>query len=229
MPIPQVGPGSGPDLPALDPPASYTAPTLPFFPPRPNRPHLENLSPRERGVAMPRGLSGIPGKVRIALLALGVLLLVGCCVLSWGTVSALIPPPGGPIAIASTAASGSSTASLTASATDQSTATDSGTPSASPTRTPAPTSTPRSTPTPTPCPDPYNNPWGYNFCTPGTLIYNPPFPAFCSVFPCVGKFWSQSGYVVECRDGLFAHDGGFVTVCAKDGGYLRTLYQHPAG
>jgi hypothetical protein len=188
-----------------------------FLPPRPPRPHLENLSARERGVAMPHGLSGMSRNVRFILLALGVLVLVGCCTLSWSAVSALIPPPGVPIA-----ASGSPTASATASATDRSTATDNSTPTGGD-MTPTPTLPPQPTTSATPCPNPYCNPWRYNFsCC--RRIYSPPTD-FCSVFPCVSSFWSQLGYVVECYDSRFSHGGGSARPCKGYGGYLRTLYQ----
>lgn len=200
-------------------------------------PRLGPLSPQERGVAPPAGLSAMTRNVRITLIALGVLLLVACCTLSWGAVSAIFPQSGGPVAAASTSSSGSPTSSAsaaTSSAADQTTATpgDSATPTliggdSSPTPGGSPTDTP--TPTPpvaTPCPNPYCNPWGYNF-TPGSLITNPPHPQFCGVFPCVKGFWNQFGYVVQCQNGLFAHNGGYPGTCKNNGGYSQTLYQHP--
>lgn len=229
MPIPPTGPG--PDLPALAPSGGDTAPTMPFLPPRPSRPRLDALSPRERGVAVPRGLGAMSRNMRLIVITLSVLLLAGCCTLSWSAASAIFPPPGAPVALAS----GSPTASDTASATDQPTATDSGTPTtgsdATPTPSVGPTSTPTApplTPTAAPCPDPYNNPWGYNFC-PGTLITGPTPNAFCSVFRCAYNYSRFGpGYVVECADGRFSHGGGNVGACKLDGKkVLRPLYQHP--
>lgn len=186
------------------------------------------------------------------LIGLSVLLLAACCTLSWGAASAIFPPPGLPVASASTAVSGSAT-----SATDQPTIALGDTPTAiggdstpipgdgptdtpttppsptlTPTSTPQPTSTSTATPDPTPCPNPCN-PWGYNF-TPGTVITSPPYPQFCSVFRCIGTppdysaFWSQSGFVVQCQDGLFSKDGNNTLsgTCRKHNGYWRTLYQH---
>lgn len=228
-----------------------TAPTIPLVPARPPIARVGPLSPQERGVAPPPGLSSMTRGVRITLIALGVLLLVACCTLSWGAVSAIFPPPGGPVAAASTASSGSPTSSAsaaTSSATDQTTATpgDDATPTsvggdASPTPGGSPTDTPTATPpaatataTATPCPDPYCNPWGYNFTQPGSVIYSPN-PQFCSTFPCIGApsystFWSGIGYVVQCQDGLFTKDGTNhinSQMCRGDGGYSQTLYQHP--
>lgn len=226
MPVPPVGPG--PDLPALEPAGGETAPAQPFLPARPPRPRLDNLSARERGVAVPRGVGGVSHNMRVIVIALSVLVLAGCCTLSWSAASAIFPQPGGPVA----AASGSPTASENASATDQPTATFGGTPTAvggDMTATPSvsPTDTPP-TPTANPCPDPYNNPWGYNFCMPGSVIAYPPVQ-FCArqYFPCVKGFWNQSGYVVECLDGRYARSGGTAFVCSSNGGYWRTLLQHP--
>lgn len=214
-----------------------TVPTMPIVPARPaGSRRVGQLSPQERGIAAPRGLSGMTRNVRLTLVALSALLLVACCAASWGTASAIFPPPGAPVAAASSAtlSAGSATsAAATASVTDQPTATLGGdatpTASVSPTDTPTPASpspSPSSTPSPdpTPCPNPYCNPWGYNF-TPGMVIYNPNL-AFCSVFPCVSNFWGQFGYVVECNDLLFARDGGLPKTCRGHGGWYRTLYQH---
>ena len=207
----------GEPVPGYDPFYS-TAPTIPALPSRPGRRRLGPLSPRERGVAQPRGLSGMPRNVRITVVALGVLLLCGCCTLSWSTASAIFAPPGAPLVAFPT--SPPNAPSATASDTDQSTATLLDTPTAIGGDT---TPTPSAGPTDTPCPNPYCNPWGYNFsCC--HRIDSPP-SSFCSVFPCVNKFWSQAGYVVECSDGRFSHGGGFPRSCKGDGTYWRTLYQ----
>lgn len=114
-----------------------------------------------------------------------------------------------------------------------------------PTQTPKPTLTPAPTPTPTPTPRPAtptplptatpvvqdlcgapSNPWGYNFCSGGTVIDNPPH-TFCDVFtPCIASFWtSTSGYVVQCVDGSYSHSGGRSGVCSDHGGEKRALFQ----
>lgn len=229
-------PEGGRPSPGYDPRDS-TMPTIPIFPPRPAGPRLGPLSPQERGIAPPHGLGGMTRNLRITLIALSVLLLGACCAASWGFASAFFPQPGAPVAAASTSTSGSPTSADTGSnfATDQPSAAPGDTPTviSGPTDTPgaSPTDTPTSPPPtatspPTPCPNPYCNPWGYNFI-PGTLIYNPPNPQFCAVFPCINMFWRQVGYVVECKNGLFTHGGGFSGACSKNGGYYRTLYQHP--
>ena len=61
------------------------------------------------------------------------------------------------------------------------------------------------------------NPWGYNFCG-GSLIYDPD-PAFCDYFDCVLGFWAEDGYVEQCADGLFGHQG----FCSFHGGNDRAL------
>lgn len=71
------------------------------------------------------------------------------------------------------------------------------------------------------------NPWGYDF-TPGQLLYSP-VPGFCAgqYFQCVSTFWEDSsGYVVECRNGLYSHSGGIHGACSRDGGVWRPLYTH---
>lgn len=248
QPVPNAGAGATPPagvgpVPGNEP-RGETAPTMPIVPVRPSGSRrVGQLSPQERGIAPPRGLSATTRNVRVTLVALSALLLVACCAASWGFASAIFQPPGGPVAAAATASSGSPTSSAaaateTASATDQPTATlgngatptDGGdaTPTDTPTSPPAsPTDTPLPTPPPTatPRPNPYCNPWGYNF-TLGQPIYNPN-AAFCSVFPCVGNFWGQFGYVVECNDELFAHNGGAgAKTCRGNGGWYRNLYQH---
>jgi hypothetical protein len=112
-------------------------------------------------------------------------------------------------------------------------------PSLEPIASPAPSSVPTSnsslkpSPVPKPAkapqPPPPNlcgappNPWGYNFCN-GPLIKSPP-GSFCSYFNCIGSFWkSTSGYVDECRDGMYSHSGGRSGACSYHGGELRPLF-----
>lgn len=101
-----------------------------------------------------------------------------------------------------------------------------------PTNTPKPTPTqlpppPAPTPTPqaNPCPNAVNgNPWCYDF-QPGLLISRPP-AAFCNYFPCIGSFWNERGYVMECQDGDYSQSGGIQGSCSQHGGNLRPLYSH---
>jgi hypothetical protein len=102
---------------------------------------------------------------------------------------------------------------------------------------PQPTGTPRPRPTNTatrpantPCPDPACNPWGYNFSCCNYITS--PQSAFCSYFACIGtppnytNFWSGTGYVVQCNDGLYTRTGGTKGgSCSGDNGYMRTLYK----
>jgi hypothetical protein len=116
------------------------------------------------------------------------------------------------------------------------TATPATRPAVTPTATP--TATPRPVP-PTPTPIPVQqaqptqapmhtgvngNPWGYDF-NPGGYITNPP-SAFCSYFSCITSFWSGTGYVTECTDGMYSKSGGHTGSCSKHGGDLRPLYSH---
>lgn len=106
------------------------------------------------------------------------------------------------------------------------------TPKPTPTPTPKPTSTPTPTPTPTPAPPTPvpvvntcgapQNPYGYTFCG-GSFIYSPAAD-FCSYFSCIGNFGNSPGYVVECRDAMFATSGGRRGSCSQHGGDLRPLY-----
>ncbi len=69
------------------------------------------------------------------------------------------------------------------------------------------------------------NPWGYDFCTPGVLIYSPP-ASICSYIACIANFWNGSGYVIECSDGTFSKSGGIRGSCSHHGGNLQPLYAH---
>jgi hypothetical protein len=65
------------------------------------------------------------------------------------------------------------------------------------------------------------NPWGYNWgCC--DKIFDPPAD-FCSFFDCVLTFHNGTGYVVECRDGLFSATGGSKQTCSGHDGRKRTL------
>ncbi len=95
---------------------------------------------------------------------------------------------------------------------------------------PKPTPTPiPPKPTPTPCPGINCNPWGYNFSSPGKLIYYPP-AGFCTYFACIPTFIEPDdpgdGYVVQCSDGLFSQSGGERGACSYHGGVSRPLYSH---
>src|SRR5260221_515964 len=81
-------------------------------------------------------------------------------------------------------------------------------PTSAPTHQPAPTQPPH---TPTPCPGINCNPWGYNFSSPGKLIYVPP-SGFCNYFNCIPTFYESDdpgdGYIVQCSDGMYSLSGG---------------------
>jgi hypothetical protein len=80
------------------------------------------------------------------------------------------------------------------------------------------------TPTPTCITGAVNcNPWGYNF-TNGSRIFNPA-GEFCSFFKCIANFWSDKGYVVECRDGTYSKEGGEKHACMRHHGVSHTLLQ----
>src|SRR5260370_38608496 len=113
----------------------------------------------------------------------------------------------------------------------------------SPIATKAPEPTPRPTmrptpiapkptppkPTPTLCPGINCNPWGYNFSSPGKLIYYPP-AGFCTYFACIPTFIEPDdpgdGNIVQCSDGLFSKSGGERGACSYHGGISRLLYSH---
>jgi hypothetical protein len=110
------------------------------------------------------------------------------------------------------------------------------TPMPTPTYTPTPHPTARPTPRPTDPPAPTtapvqpvpthlnNNPWGYDF-TPGSLIYAPP-ENFCEYFACIAAFGKSTGYVVECKDDIYATSGGKQGSCSQHRGEWRPLYSH---
>jgi hypothetical protein len=97
-------------------------------------------------------------------------------------------------------------------------------PIASPRSTPRPSPTPRPPPPPPPTCGAPANPFGYDFCPPATLIYNPPSD-FCTFFNCIPSFWNSTlGYVDECVDGTYSHSGGRRGACSSHRGELRPLY-----
>jgi hypothetical protein len=107
-------------------------------------------------------------------------------------------------------------------------------PTATPTSKPQPTLTPTLKPQPTvttppqkpiPCQAVNENPWCFNFVSPGNYIYSPP-SAFCNYFPCVNKFSTGRGYVVECQDGMYSQSGGIRSACFSHGRVLQPLYSH---
>lgn len=120
-------------------------------------------------------------------------------------------------------------------------------PKPTPTTAPAPTAAPTQVPTPVPAPAPARaapivaaplvvspsqqglcgapaNPWSYTFC--GGQPVRKPASAFCSYFACAGDFWTSArGFVVECNDGLYAHDGRDGNRgCSADKGVHRTVF-----
>ncbi len=112
------------------------------------------------------------------------------------------------------------------------------TPVPEPTATPTPEPTSRPTPTPLPptpaptvAPPPPcetsapSNPYGYDFCSSGNFIYDPPAD-ICTYIACIGNFWNGVGYVIQCKDGMFSKSGGRSGSCSHHGGNLRPLYSH---
>jgi len=101
-------------------------------------------------------------------------------------------------------------------------------PASSPRASSGPRARPAPTPAQTPSPPPTcgapANPFGYDFCPPADLIYNPA-PTFCQYFNCIPGFWNNNtGYVEECADGGYSHLGGHHDACVHNGGDQRPLY-----
>jgi hypothetical protein len=88
---------------------------------------------------------------------------------------------------------------------------------------PSLSSRPSPAPSPTPTPVPVNlcgapgNPWGYNFCG-GPVVTAAP-SNFCRYFVCVRLFWTDTGNLVQCADGMYSHAGA----CVWHGGTRRSL------
>lgn len=74
--------------------------------------------------------------------------------------------------------------------------------------------------TPDTCGAPPNK-WYFTFCG-GPPVTNAPYD-FCHTFPCVDRFFSGTGYVVQCKDGLYSLTGGTPDACSGHGGVWRTL------
>jgi hypothetical protein len=100
-------------------------------------------------------------------------------------------------------------------------------PTPTPTPTPKPVSRPKSTPKPVAatCGAPAN-PWGYNFCSRGSLIYTPA-AGVCGYFNCIDNFGNGSGYMVECNDGMYSMSGGRRGACSYHSGEGQPVYGGP--
>src|SRR5438094_657897 len=72
-----------------------------------------------------------------------------------------------------------------------------------------------------------SNPWGYNYEPEvGHYIYNEP-PTFCRYFKCAHPFGTPNdGFVVECNDGEYMHNGGGNDACYEHGWVKNALYWH---
>jgi hypothetical protein len=206
---------------------------------------------QETGKGMWSRFRGMP-RIAQVLLAVGaalILMVCSCCSCS-GFAAAL---GGGSPSVQATATTGSGSHSgasshtgssgtngvvfvATATATPQPTVTPqptaTATPAPQPTATakPQPTATPRPQPQPTATPKPSCipgavncNPWGYTFTNTGKYIYSPA-SSFCYYFSCIKNFWNGSGYVMECKDGMYSKSGGRSGSCSYHGGNWRPLY-----
>ncbi|MDZ5445154.1 hypothetical protein U2F26_20860 [Micromonospora sp. 4G57] len=67
------------------------------------------------------------------------------------------------------------------------------------------------------------NPFGYDFCGDGYRVRRPAART-CEFFDCAPGFWSGSGYLVQCRDGLLSLTGGQREACAGQGGVRRIVH-----
>lgn len=66
------------------------------------------------------------------------------------------------------------------------------------------------------------NPYSLSFCGTGRYEYAPPTDV-CSYFSCIASFWSGSGYMVECADGMVSMSGGRPGACSSHGGEGRPV------
>lgn len=82
-------------------------------------------------------------------------------------------------------------------------------------------------PTSTPGDNAPANPWGYNFEPEvGHYIYNEP-ATFCRYFKCATPFGTANdGFIVECNDGRYTHNGGGNDACYGHDGVKHALYWH---
>ncbi|MEU5722677.1 hypothetical protein [Micromonospora sp. NPDC047738] len=100
----------------------------------------------------------------------------------------------------------------------------------SPTAAPEPRhSRTKPTPTPSRVPKPAErrcgapvNPFGYDFC--GGSRIRKPARGVCDWFDCVPRFWSGTGWLVQCRDGTVSLSGGQRNACAGHLGFRRTVW-----
>ncbi|MFI7252548.1 hypothetical protein [Micromonospora chalcea] len=67
------------------------------------------------------------------------------------------------------------------------------------------------------------NPFGYDFC--GGQRIRRPAAGVCDWFECVPGFWSDRGWLVQCRDGSISRTGGQRDVCAGHKGLRRTVWR----
>ncbi|WP_435122375.1 hypothetical protein [Micromonospora tulbaghiae] len=67
------------------------------------------------------------------------------------------------------------------------------------------------------------NPFGYDFC--GGQRIRRPAAGVCDWFECVPGFWSDRGWLVQCRDGSVSRTGGQRDVCAGHKGLRRTVWR----
>lgn len=66
-------------------------------------------------------------------------------------------------------------------------------------------------------------PLGLTTC-PGTPVTTAP-PGLCTAYRCDGSVSSQTGYLVECRNGSVSMAGGTPSACADAGGVEAQLYE----
>lgn len=171
------------------------------------------------------------GAARKAQIAIGCGTVLGLCMVCGGVSAAIGPqaPVTHPTATTGRIAQQSTQAPATEStAATEPTATATPKPIATATAIPpTPTSPPPPPPTTAPtCTGVNGNPWCFDF-NPGNLIYQANTPsAFCNYFHCIGNFFGEPGYIVECSDGTYSHAGGISGSCSRHGGNLRPLYSH---
>jgi hypothetical protein len=113
------------------------------------------------------------------------------------------------------------------------------TPTPKPTPTPTPTATPAPVLMPTPVASQPTQPpviacnggtvmGGSCYNTDpngGSFVFTTP-PSFCDYYTCTANFSKGTGYIVECADERWSHNGGKIRACSRNGGVIATLYQH---
>ena len=70
------------------------------------------------------------------------------------------------------------------------------------------------------------NPYGYHYCASGQPVGDPA-PGVCGYFRCGSHFWSDTGFLVQCRDGSVSMTGGRADACALHRGVLRVVRGAP--